>query len=115
MMFKAGIWFLTIPTLAIAAACSSPTPTLSGPIITLPPDASGPATTTSLIVENRGGDAFNVVIAGNLVATVSCGQTATVQPGQGNVPALPWDLTVVRVSDNSTIVASRVVRLPQWL
>jgi len=56
-----------------------------------------------------------VVIAGNVVATVSCGQTAMLQPGQGNVPDLPWDLTVVRVSDNSTIVASRVVRLPQWL
>lgn len=68
-----------------------------------------------LYVENRGGDAFNIQIAGVVVATVECGQTVTLEPGEGNAPVLPWDLTVTRVSDGATVLATRIVRLPQWL
>lgn len=139
-MFKTGVLFLVLA--AVVSACdASPAPT-AGPIVTLPPE-SGPLVTTPnsggqgpggththgsqgpttnggsatpvLYVENRGGDAFNIQIAGVVVATVECGQTVTLEPGQGNAPALPWVLNVTRVSDGATVLATQIVRLPQWL
>jgi hypothetical protein len=120
--------------IAVVAACSSPTPTIRGPIatpggtagplVTTPTSATGtqqsqtpstPAAGAQLTVENRGGETFNVTIGGTVVATLACGQVVVIVPGANNVPALPWDLAVVRVSDNSTLIASRLASLPRWI
>jgi len=75
--------------------------------------APGPTQPAVLYLENRGGPAFKVNIAGAEFATVSCASSATLSPGLQNVPALPWDLTIVRVRDNSTIVSTAVTELPR--
>jgi hypothetical protein len=81
-------------------ACAAPTP--------------GPTQPAVLYLENRGGPAFSVNIAGAEFATVSCASSTTLSPGQQNVPALPWDLTIVTVRDSSTILSTAVTELPRW-
>src|SRR5690242_15488932 len=117
---------LALTSIALLAACSVATPTLE-PIASPGPSAAvsasqGPGTphgsqtpsspaashAAQLIVENRGGEAFNVTIGGTVVATAACGQVVVIAPGVNNFPALPWDLAVVRASDGATVVASRV-------
>ena len=112
---------LALVMIVVVAACSSPTPTIRGPIAT-PGGTAGPLVTTpagsvgaQLTVENRGGETFNVTIGGTVVATLACGQVVVIVPGANNIPALPWDLAVVRVSDNSTVTASRLASLPRWI
>ena len=70
---------------------------------------------SALEVENRGGPAF-VVLAGDIeVARIPCNGGATVIPGRGFVPPLPWDLTVVRSSDGSVVLRETVADLPKFL
>ena len=89
------------PIACALVACAAPTPVAS-------PDPV-------LYLENRGGLQFTVRISGAVVATVSCGSGAALRPGQENVPELPWDLTIVRVRDGRTLVATRVSELPpRW-
>jgi hypothetical protein len=70
---------------------------------------------SALEIENRGGPAF-VVLAGDIeIARIPCNGGATVIPGRGLVPPLPWDLTVVRSSDGSVVRRATVTDLPQFL
>ena len=40
---------------------------------------------------------------------------ATLVPGQGGVPKLPWELSVVRVRDGTVQLTAHVDALPRWL
>lgn len=89
----------------LAAGCSNTTPGIT----------TGPPV---LNVENRGGPSFRILIDGVVVATVGCvdgGGGATLVPGQGGVPKLPWDLSVVRVRDGKVELTEHVDALPRWL
>ncbi len=98
-------------------------PVLGPPPPSCPPDGSySPETATptpmsqsqTLLFENRGGPAFTVAINGTYFATVACGTYPTLNVGAGGVPQLPWQLTIVRVSDGSTLVDEQVTQLPKW-
>jgi hypothetical protein len=68
----------------------------------------------SLIIDNRGAPAFNVVINGTVAVTVRCKAQPSLEAGV-NAPPLPWDLTVVRASDQRVLLTQRVDSLPKWL
>jgi hypothetical protein len=95
---------VAISTVVALAACSPVVQSAS-------PDAAFPST---LIFENRGGPTFTVQIGTAVMATVGCDAGATLIPGQGGVPALPWDLKVSRVRDGTVLVDLRVTELPRW-
>ncbi|MEO7666716.1 MAG: hypothetical protein ABIU97_06745 [Dehalococcoidia bacterium] len=70
-----------------------------------------------LYVENRGGPAFVVRIAGEDGdgVTMACDSGTALTPGQRGVPILPWDLTVTQVQDGAVLLATQVTSLPRWL
>jgi hypothetical protein len=79
------------------------------------PANTPPSDGGELTIENRGGPAF-VVRAGDIeIARIQCNDGATVIPGRDSVPPLPWDLSVVRSSDNSVVLRATVTDLPRFL
>jgi hypothetical protein len=67
-----------------------------------------------LYLENRGGPAFSVEFANEVLQTVGCNTGAELTPGQNEVPQLPWELALVRVRDGSTILVAQVTELPRY-
>jgi hypothetical protein len=86
--------------IAGCASGSSPIPSLSGE----------PA---ALHVANVDGPDVSLLIAGNVVAVVRCGSSASFEPG-GSMPSLPWELTV-RASDGEVLQSVSVSALPEVL
>jgi hypothetical protein len=80
----------------------------------VPKLTEAPGLDQALHVENRGGPAFEIRIGNADVIDVECNGGEAIRPRDGNAPGLPWELTIVRIRDGSTIFARRVDRLPQW-
>ncbi len=111
----------------VALACSSvvpsPTPTAKpksafsstsqATNTRIPTNVTGPP--QALFLENRGGPALTVRMNDAEVAAVPSDGGERITPGADGVPALPWDIDLVRVKDNRTIFAQRVTELPRWL
>ncbi|HEY7024655.1 MAG TPA: hypothetical protein VH371_06835 [Candidatus Limnocylindrales bacterium] len=64
--------------------------------------------------ENRGGPAFSIRIGDTDIGTVACDSGASVTPGQGVAPPLPWDLKIIRVRDGTSILVTHVTQLPRY-
>jgi hypothetical protein len=95
---------LAIAAVLALAACTPATPSPT-PESTPPP---------ALWVENRGGPAVTLEIAGTPVATVACDSGAELVPGQSGVPTLPWDLRILRLRDGALLLQVHVTDLPRW-
>jgi len=80
----------------------------------VPQPTEAPGLDQVLHIENRGGPALEIRIGNADVIDVECNGGEAIRPRAGNAPELPWELTVVRIRDGSTIFARRVDRLPQW-
>lgn len=113
----------TGPTLVVLAAialtaCGGPTPPPTvftpAPSPTSMATSAGPSLPTVLYLENRGGPAFSIRIGDTDIGTVACNDGASVTPGQGAVPPLPWDLTLTRVRDGTAILVTHVTQLPRY-
>ena len=110
----AVVLLATIALLALFAAgpLGSLNRTLAPSFLPASPTESG--WPTVLYLENRGGPPFTVRIDGTDIITVACDSAPTLTPGQDNVPQLPWDLTIVRVGDASTLADVHLNQLPRW-
>ncbi len=76
----------TIAVLLLAACSASSAPT--------PASFAPSASPYSLSVADVDGPPIDILIAGRLVAEVSCSGYTTLRVGQGGVPPLPWSLDV---------------------
>lgn len=102
---------LAVALLVVGCTAPNPSPPPSTPAPTPPTTYYQGGT---LIIDNRGAPAFNVVINGSVAVTVPCKDQPSLQSGV-NAPPLPWDMTVVRVSDEKVLLTAHVESLPKWL
>jgi hypothetical protein len=104
------IWTRTAVTVAIVllVGCSPVTP----PERTL---GTGVAFPPVLNVDVRGNPPLTVEIGTVEAARLACSSGAIVTPGEGGIPALPWDIRVVSQVDGRVLLADRITELPKWL
>jgi hypothetical protein len=93
---------LAIPCLIGVAACSLLAP------------SADPTSPVALYFENRGGPALEVTVNGIDVVAVPCDGGATLIPGEGGIPALPWAMAVRRSRGDVVVFSGVVERLPGW-
>ena len=65
---------------------------LVGCTVTTSASPSGEASTVHLV--NVDGPKVDVILGEKVVSTIGCGAAVVLEPGRGNLPNLPWDLTV---------------------
>ena len=69
----------------------------------------------AVYIVNVDGPAVDLLLDEQVIASVECGATATLVPGAGGIPELPWELTV-RSSDGAVLGTPSVDGpLPQGL
>lgn len=56
-----------------------------------------------------------MVVGGRDIARIPCSGGDILRPGVGVVPTLPWELQVLRQSDQSVLLTTTVTTLPKWL
>lgn len=76
----------------------------------LSPSASSGGEVPAVHIVNVDGPSVDLLLDDEVIATVACEATATVVPGAGSVPALPWELTVQ--SSDGTVLGSPSVADP---
>jgi hypothetical protein len=69
----------------------------------------------ALNVDSRGSPAVIVRINRAEATHVPCQAGAVITPGEEGIPALPWDLEVIREGDGTLVFSRRITQLPQWL
>ena len=74
-----------------------------------------PGVPAVLNVDGRGNPPITLEVNGAEVAHYGCTIGALLKPGDPGVPPLPWQLSVVRQSDDSILLTSTVDTLPRWL
>jgi hypothetical protein len=78
------------------------------------PISPSPASGLVLSIDNRGGPDLVVQVNGTQIATVGCGKGAGIRAGVDGLPGIPWDLTVVRADNGTTLWSGEVTSLPGW-
>ncbi len=73
-----------------------------------------PPAAGALLFENRGGPDLIVEVAGGPQVTVACNGAASIAPGPGGMPPLPWQVEVRRAGDGRVVLRQVVGELPQW-
>ena len=110
---------VTLVAIAIAAGCASISPTPVPPSATAPMTQALPSPFSAfppvLTVDARGNPPAQVEIDGVDVADLVCGDGRVLAPGVGNVPPLPWSLSVVTIADHRELISTDVTQLPEWL
>ena len=99
---------------ALSIGCASPVPSASTAI---PVDPSAlPGQALVLTFDGRNNVPVILRVGSVEIARIGCtAATRTFAPGQNGVPALPWDLTVVRQSDGKVLLSAQVTSMPKWL
>lgn len=77
--------------------------------------AASPAAAAGLNIDSRGAPPIIVVVGGRDIARIPCSGGDILRPGVGVVPTLPWELQVLRQSDQSVLLTTTVTTLPKWL
>jgi hypothetical protein len=68
-----------------------------------------------LQVLSKGGPPVKVQVNGRDAVDVPCNGGQLLMPGEKGVPHLPWDVTVISLSDGRTLLDQRITELPRWL
>lgn len=92
--------------LVLGCATSNPEPPSALPTLTFP---------AVLTIAGRGNPAAIVTIGTVEVARITCDVGAQVAPNDPGLPALPWDVRVVRLSDGRVLLSNRITDLPKWI
>ena len=68
-----------------------------------------------LTVENRSGPPILLRISATDFMKLQCGDEATFGAAVEGLPALPWNVDVVRLSDDQVLGSVSVTQLPKWI
>jgi hypothetical protein len=101
-------------TVGLVAACTSAPPPTPG----IPIDPSAiPGWPLVLTFDARGNPPVILRINKTDVAHLGCGQgtNTTFAPGKDGVPALPWDLEVIREADGQVLLREQVTTMPKFI
>lgn len=73
------------------------------------------ATRSALYALSKGAAEVTIRVNGIDRARLPCNGGAAIRPGADGTPTLPWQLTVVRLSDGRVLLDDQVTALPRWL
>lgn len=73
------------------------------------------AARSALYALSKGAAEVTIRVNGVDRGRLPCNGGVAIQPGADGMPALPWQLTVVRPSDGRVLLDDRVTALPRWL
>jgi len=68
-----------------------------------------------LTITGRGNPAAIMTIGTVEAARITCDLGAQVAPNDPGIPALPWDVRVVRQGDGHVLFSDRITDLPKWI
>jgi hypothetical protein len=71
---------------------------------TVSPSASPGGEVSTVHFVNVDGPKVAISLGGQVISTVGCGAAVVLEPGQGSLPNLPWDLTVT--SSTGTVLGA---------
>jgi hypothetical protein len=108
---------LAFAACALLGACGASTSSPSSAVAPSFPaatdtESAAPTPDQAMMIENRGGPAFDVFINGRLASTVACDGFDRIE---ASTWPLPWDLSVVRSDISSPVLSENVTKLPAWL
>jgi len=75
---------------------------------------SEPVASGTLHAENRGGPDLLFNVSAAVQVRLPCDGGASLVPGVGGLPHLPWHLEVRRAADGAVVLRAEVTELPRW-
>ena len=75
---------------------------------------SEPVAFGTLHAENRGGPDLLFNVSAAVQVRLPCDGGASLVPGVGGLPHLPWHLEVRRAADGAVVLRAEVTELPRW-